>query len=514
MKYDDIVIGGGSSGAVIAARLSEDPNRQVLLIEAGPDYATLEATPDSIRNFHRPPLDHDWGLEAEMVPGRNFYYPRGRVIGGSSATNAVLALRGLPEDYDVWAAMGNDEWNWKSLLPEFQRIEDDPTKDQSYHGSGGPIPIWRRSEDELTPSQAAFLNAITDLGFPRTDDHNAPDATGAGPGPANVKDGVRISAALAYLNDARSRPNLTIRGGLLANRVLIEDGRAVGVEVRDQVGNAERIYAGRTTVCAGSIGSPAILLRSGIGDQDELAELGIPVAQHLPGVGRNLIEHAHIGLNLAAVEGPGDGTKPMWQVVLQWTAPGSSHRNDMQCLMLHAVAQPAHRLMMNLMLPRSRGTVRLASADAAVAPKIALNLATDPEDVSRLVAGLEVLTKLAQSPRLAPHHSGSVYLDTGVEIPVGEIAEYFADRATAEKYIADSVTHYVHPVGTARMGPASSPHAVVDQHCRVHGIAALRVADASVMPDIPRANTNLTCLVIGERVAQWIRAEDRVAVGS
>ena len=274
MEYDDIIVGGGSAGAVLAARLSEEPARRVLLLEAGPDYATLESTPADLQDGWRMSLRaHDWGLTAEAVPGRAIPYPRGRVIGGSSAVNATIALRGVPADYDEWAALGNDEWSWAKVLPHFRRLEDDPEGAAELHGRGGPIAIRRWRPDELIPVQRAFFEVCRRLGFPEVTDHNHPEATGVGPFPQNRRDRLRLSTAIAYLLPARHRPNLTIRPHCLVNRVLFAGDRAVGVDI-GAGGEPEQVRGRRITLAAGAIGSPAILLRSGIGPKAALAELG------------------------------------------------------------------------------------------------------------------------------------------------------------------------------------------------------------------------------------------------
>src|SRR6476620_4945291 len=257
MEYDDIIVGGGSAGAVLAGRLSEEPSRRILLLEAGPDYATLKRTPNDLRDAWRMSLEaHDWGLSAEAVPGRAIPYPRGRVIGGSSAVNATIALRGAPADYDEWAALGNDAWSWAQVLPHFRRLEDDPEGAAELHGRGGPIAIRRWRRDELIPTQRAFFEVCRRLGFPEVTDHNHPEASGVGPFPQNRRGRLRLSTAIAYLLPARQRRNLTIRPQCLVGRVLFEGQRTVGVEfgVADQ---RYEVLGRRVTLAAGAIGSPA-----------------------------------------------------------------------------------------------------------------------------------------------------------------------------------------------------------------------------------------------------------------
>jgi choline dehydrogenase len=279
LNYDDVIVGAGSTGAALAARLSEDPVRKVALLEAGPDYANFELTPEDLRNSRRMSLStHDWGFTAEAVPGRMM----GRVTGGSSAVNATIALRGVPADYDEWAALGNGGWGWKDVLPYFRRLEDDPVGSEELHGRGGPVPICRWRRDELIPTQRAFFDVCRRLGFPEVTDHNDPEATGVGPFPQNRRERLRLSTAFAYLLPARERPNLTIQPHCLVDRVLSEHDRAVGVEVAD--GRTRWVVRGsRVTLAAGAIGLPAILLRSGIGPEVPLGELGRPIQRHATG---------------------------------------------------------------------------------------------------------------------------------------------------------------------------------------------------------------------------------------
>lgn len=512
ISYDDIIIGTGSAGAVLANRLTEDPSRRVLVLEAGPDYPSVEEIPAALRDGSRLPRTHDWGFTAEMVPGRNMPYPRGKVIGGSSATNAALALRGVPEDYDEWAAWGNDEWAWERVLPYFCRLEDDPDVRGAFHGVGGPIPIRRWRDEELNPTQRAFHDACLALGFPATADHNAPDAIGVGPGPFNLRDGVRVSTAIAYLLPARQRPNLTIRGDCLVDRVLIDGRRAVGIAFMSS-GVYEQAFGRRITLAGGAIGTPPILLRSGIGPAADLVALGIAPVVDLPGVGANLIDHATLRLGLTAKDeaasadttGGFEYVEP--RIVLQYTAPGSAARKDMQSFLGQGSTQPALGLAVRVMRPQSRGTLRLVDRDPHTQPDIRLNLASDPEDQRRLGDGLFMLCALATSPPLAALHTGIATLGDGREMPLDAVAAALSMPEAMDAYLRQTVSHYVHPVGTARMGRDGDDGAVVDQYCRVRGVDGLRVVDASVMPNIPRANTNLTCIMIGERVADWMQQE-------
>jgi choline dehydrogenase len=510
VDYDDIIVGGGSAGAVLAARLSEDRARRVVLIDAGPDYATLELTPTDLRDCWRMSLrEHDWGLTAEAVPGRAIPYPRGRVIGGSSAVNATIALRGVPADYDEWAALGNDAWGWAKVLPYFRRLEDDPAGADELHGRGGPIAIRRWPTNELIPTQRAFFDACRRLGFAEVADHNHPEASGVGSFPQSRRDRLRLSTAIAYLLPARHRLNLEIRPQCLVDRVVFEDHRAVGVEIES--GPAREWISGRrVTLAAGAIGSPAILMRSGIGPRAALLDVGIEPVVDLPGVGAGLIDHPVTRLLVVPRSGSCNSETPLAQVVVRYTAPGSDEFNDMQQVMFShvdvavmggeqavgAVGAPlAIGLPVALERPFSRGRLSLSSRDPRVQPAIELNFAAHPEDLRRLMHGVRLAWLIAHQRELARH------VDR-----VALLTQETIDSDTAlENYIRATVATQFHPCGTARMGPATDAMAVVNQHCRLRTIPNLRVVDASVMPTIPRANINLTCIMIAEHVSDWIR---------
>ena len=512
VPYDDVIVGAGSAGAALAARLSDDPARKVALLEAGPDYASLEVTPEDLQNSYRMSLrEHDWGFTAEAVPGRRIPYPRGRVTGGSSSVNATIALRGVPADYDEWAALGNDGWSWAEVLPFFRRLEDDPEGPDKLHGRGGPVAICRWQRDGLIPTQRAFFEACLRLGFPEVSDHNDPEATGVGPFPQNRRERLRLSTAFAYLMAARERSNLVIQSRCLVDRVLLKGNRAVGVEIAD--GRTRRIVRGRRiTLAAGAIGSPAILLRSGVGSGDALGEHGVARVVDLPGVGAGLADHPVTRLLLVPKPGSSDLEMPLAQIVLRYTARPPSEFNDMQLVMFSHVdvagiggeeavakvgAPVAIGLPTALERPLSRGRLSLAGADPAVPPLMELNFADDPEDMRRLMDGVRVAWQVAHDPEIAAHAERVALLTE---------ATLDSDEALSD-YVRATVTTQFHPCGTVRMGPDDDPMAVVDNRCRIRGVDNLRVVDASIMPTIPRANINLTTIMIGERVADWMRGE-------
>ena len=503
--YDDIIIGAGSAGAVIAARLSEDPKRRVLLLEAGPDYARVEDMPHDLLKPWVSWRDHDWGFQAEARPGREIRLHRGKVMGGSSAVNGTIALRGVPQDFDAWQALGCDRWGFEEVLPYYRRLEADP-EGGDFHGASGPVPIERPAADSWQPLQRAFYDAALGEGFDRVWDHNLPDASGVGPWPRNRRDGNRISTNIAYLLGIRDRDNLNIRHGVMADRVLLDGDRAVGVALAD----GEEIRADRIVVSAGAVVSPAILLRSGIGPSEKLAPHGIEPTHILPGVGENLIDH--FGTGVQAFPKPGVAHDPdiVTEIGVRYTAPGSDQFNDMQLAistiwdeeqvrgLTDAPRQhPSFGVGAVLQRPHSRGSLTLRSADPSDQPNLDMRYASHPEDLRRLMDGARLCWRIMHSDAFAP------YLDR-IVAPKPEVLE--SDTLLAD-YVRRTTSTTWHVCGTARMGRADDPLAVVDQDARVLGLRNLRVADASIMPDIVSCNTNLTAIMIGERIAEAMAAE-------
>ncbi|MGI8792163.1 MAG: GMC family oxidoreductase [Acidimicrobiales bacterium] len=501
--FDVVVIGAGSSGSVIAARASENPNLTVALVEAGPDYPALAETPWDLVNSHdNSYVDHDWRFSytpASTSPATAF--PRGRVTGGSSAVNTTIALRGMPEDYDGWAAAGNPEWAWPNVLRAFCRMERDlDFGDAPFHGDAGPISIRRYPESEMTEPQQAFLAAADDLGYPACPDANDPDGWGAGPHPMNKLGRVRISTAVGYLAPARVRPNLTILPDRPVRRLLLEGKRVTGVEV-DGPNGTERVHGRVVVLSAGAIQSPAILMRSGIGPKGQLDGLGLDAVAEVAGVGQNLCDHPAVAVVAQARDASMvDRDLPIIQNILRYTAPGSEHRNDLQIepLTFAGRAAPGAALFgIAAVLEHTygRGQVRLASADPSEGPLIEPHFGEDERDNSRLAACLLDTVRFLEAAPIAD-------LVEEVHFPRLPLT---LDGAMA--IVAKRAGSGYHPCGTCRMGPEGDAGAVVDQYGRCHTVDGLVVADASIMPEVPRANTNLTAIMIGEMVGEWVRTE-------
>ena len=515
MKYDVVIVGGGSAGCTLAARLSEDPARSVLLLEAGPDYPDPEFLPLEIRtgsNNGASEIDSpfNWSYQATgSVRGRNHMeVARGKVIGGSGSVNGQVFLRGLPEDYDSWAAAGNDEWSFINVLPFFRKLETDLDIRDDFHGGDGPIPVRRVARGQGLPVYEAFLQAALDAGFPYDEDMNNPDTTGAGAVPMNNPGNVRMSAALTYLNPARHRLNLTVKGGVTARQVLFEGNRAVGVEV-ESGGETFNVEGSEIVLCAGGIASPQLLLLSGVGPANELRDLGIPVVRDLPGVGKNLRDHPMALVELAPNEGVELAeNQPRIQTGLRYTAEGSDQRNDMQITMTtytgdHAgdpIAGSSRRSDRNmhftiiLELAESAGELSLASTDPAVGPRLDYRYLEDEADVRRMREAIRLCVDLMGHDSMRP-------LVRELLAPTASDLE--SDEAL-DAWLHQNIGTTFHSCGACKMGPDSDPMAVVDQYCRVRGLEGLRVVDLSVAPNVVRANTNATAIMIAERAAGWI----------
>jgi choline dehydrogenase len=506
-EFDDVIVGGGSAGVALATRLTEDPARRVLLIEAGPDVRSIGAADRLSDQIQFSSTLTEWGIDATFVPGASINYPQGRKMGGGSAVNGAFAVRGIRDDYERWAAIAGDEWSWPQMLRVLCRLEADRDFAGEYHGTQGPVPVVRWRRDELLPMQQAFLSAVTAQGIPWIDDLNAPDSSGIGAIPMNRHDGIRMSTALTYLPLARDRENLTIWPGIEVHRVVLERGRAIGVEFARN-GQLQQVRGERVIVCAGALQSPALLLRSGIGPARHLADMGIDCAVGLRGVGENLMDHQGTAVFLVPREGLAPADDRVCQLGARYSSSSGIARDDMWLSMWSAwdlaelpelqaaLGVPAiSAVIVGVHDPLSRGTVRLRSSDPSVRPLVDFRMLSDPADLSRLVEGLQRAIALASSPQFAASYRGIGLLDTASG----------HDRDALETYIKTMVGGWYHASGTCRMGSDPDDGAVVDGRLRVHGVDALHVVDASVMPTVPRAPTNLSSIAIGERAAELLR---------
>ncbi|MBO6657606.1 MAG: GMC family oxidoreductase N-terminal domain-containing protein [Pseudomonadales bacterium] len=499
---DVLIVGAGSAGAVIANRVSEDPNRSVRLIEAGPDYPELSQTPFDLINSHNNSYTaHDWGHRYEPTREREVIFPRGRVTGGSSAVNTTIALRGMPEDYDEWARLGCDGWSWTEVLPAFNRLERDlDYGDKPYHGDAGPITIRRYPADELEPQQAAFLTTADQLGYPDCPDANDPDGWGAGPHPMNKLGRLRISTAIGYLAPARLRPNLTIQADTLVRRVLFQGSRATGVEVENADGSIETINARLVVLCAGAIKTPQILMLSGIGPKAQLEAFGIESVTDEPGVGQNLSDHPALSVVCEVKDGVLiDHDRPIIQTILRYTAEGSDKRNDLQIEQISFAGKPNGPALFSiaavLEYQYGRGELRLQSSDPSDHPIIDARFCEDDRDTSRLVGCMKDTLAFARTGELGDMIKTLSFPDPARGVDDEKLA------ALCKKFAGSGY----HPCGTVKMGDKTDPMAVVDENGFAHRLENLVVADASIMPFVPRANTNLTCIMIGEKIGERLR---------
>lgn len=535
-EYDYIIVGAGSTGCVLANRLSADGRHSVLLLEAGgSDRSVWIRVPVGYaRTFTDPRFN--WMYEAEADPtlaGRRQFFPRGKVLGGSSAINAMVYVRGQPSDYEDWVRAGNPGWGWRDVLPYFKRLEDHALGPSEYHGAGGPVHVSDVSA-LVHPLCETFIQACTRLGYPRTTDFNGAQTEGAGLWHVTIKDGVRVSAASAYLAPARSRTNLSVRTHAHVARILIEHGRARGVELLQ---GAQRLLARREVIVScGAINSPQLLELSGLGDPGLLQGLGIPVLAALPAVGCGLQDHLALthfyrsrvptlneqlapllGKVRAALRYALGRRGPLAMSVNQAGAFVRS-RPELERPDMHVYFNPASYsattsgpkrrltnpdpwpgflMSFNTCRPRSRGAVHVRSRDPLTAPLIVPNALAAPEDIADVFAGTRLLRRIAATAPLAQAIQSET-LPGPQRSSDAEILEDFRARAGS----------VFHASGTCAMGPQARD-SVVDPQLRVHGIRGLRVADTSVFPNVTSGNTNCPAMMLGEKAADLILQDSR-----
>jgi choline dehydrogenase len=518
--YDFIIVGAGSAGCVLARRLSDDPHTTVLLLEAGAAPTQREfSVPAAFSKLFRSP--HDWAFYTEPQPhlaNRKLYWPRGKVLGGSSSINAMVYIRGHQSDFDHWHSLGNHGWSFSSVLPYFKKSEHQTRIVSDYHGQGGPLCV--SDLRTVNPLSRAFVEAAAELGFPINPDFNGAQQEGFGLYQVTQRRGKRCSAATAFLDPVRKRPNLTVHTGAHATRLLFAKSRATGVaylrDGRPEEGRASR----EVLLCCGSVQSPQLLMLSGIGPADHLRPLDIPVIADLPGVGQNLQDHLFLAvayacskpITLDKAETLGNflrylafRTGPLTSNIAEAggfltitpgaPAPDLQYHFGPVFYLNHGFDRPdAHGFSIGptLLRPKSRGRITLRSADPLAPPLIQPNYLSEPCDLRILVEGIRLARRFAQTKAFATY--------CGAEHCPGSATE--SDNALAA-YVRKSAETVYHPAGTCKMG--RDPLAVVDDQLRVHGVEALRVVDASIMPMLIGGNTNAATLMIAEKASDLIR---------
>lgn len=548
--YNVVVIGSGASGSALAARLSEDPQRSVLVLEAGRHYGEIDHYPPALKYCHSgafamPGSVDNWPFMAQLTDDRAISVARGKAVGGSSAVNGAFYGRGVPADYDGWAAAGNAGWSYQDVLPFFIRAENDlDFGNTPGHGAQGPMVVQRHPEAAAVPIVDAFRQACFAEGFPEDPDINSATSYGVAFTPTNAVHGRRMNAAVRYLVPVQGRPNLTVQDRTFVRAVTFAGGRADGVAYqRDGVDGA--VSADEIVLCAGGINTPHLLMLSGVGPAEKLRRFGIDVVHDSPQVGQNLMDHPFVAVPYRTTTGgpvPG-GPLPVGPVILNYTAMGSPIADDMTLLpaiyskstmlfgarsqslidrargalflrkpwatwkglwdgSVKAAVQEFQqrkdlRMFVELSVELSRGELTLASADPSVLPRLSFRYLSEPEDLRRMRDGVRLVARLLEHP---------AYRRMGARLTSLTDAELSRDDEL-DRWIFANLGSAAHTAGTCRMGPSSDATAVVDPQGRVHGVEGLRVADLSIMPTLTRRGPHASAIMIGERMAAFMADE-------
>jgi choline dehydrogenase len=541
--FEVVIVGAGSSGAVLAARLS-DAGRDVLLLEAGEAYQSVAEIPEEVRlassmSAALPGNPRNWGFIGQLTPELSYPIPRGKILGGSSALNGAYFIRGTPEDFQTWEDLGNPEWSWHKVLPFFKSLETDADFRDECHGLNGPIPVARVAAQNLSPVSEAFIEACIGLGFPVEPDKNAAGAPGVGCIPFNVNDGTRVNSAIGYILPRADRRNLTVVGGAMVRRVVFDGTRAVGVEVDARSGPVT-VGADEVVLSAGAVKSPHLLMLSGIGPADDLRKHGIDVKYDSRGVGQNFADHPDLyvyyqsRMKMKELRG-----EMMAEVALHHTAPDSEVLGDLEIIagvsvfrsqmlsasskrsaltklsqtafrasrawramkgasVSRAIEEIKHqgelRLYANLMQEVSRGSVSLQSDDPLAAPRVEYNYFSEEWDRRRCRLNVRLAAELLRSRSMSKV----------VLARTSPTDEALASDTLLDRWMLTKTGTSIHTSGSCKMGSSHDELAVVDERCRVHGVEGLRVVDTSIMPTLVRRGPAATAMMIGERAAEFL----------